>query len=64
MVPLGLVLNELITNSFKHAFTGRENGQIKLTITDASGRPYDLIYTDDGVGMPLDKMQPMVPRWA
>ncbi|HOY27587.1 MAG TPA: histidine kinase dimerization/phosphoacceptor domain -containing protein [Flavobacteriales bacterium] len=58
MVPLGLLLNELITNSFKHAFTGRENGQIKLTITDAKEGAYDLVYTDDGIGMPLAKMQP------
>lgn len=58
MVPLGLLLNELITNSFKHAFAGRENGQIKLTITDAKDGAYDLVYTDDGIGMPLAKMQP------
>lgn len=58
MVPLGLLLNELITNSFKHAFTGREKGQIKLAITDAKEGAYDLVYTDDGVGMPLAKMQP------
>jgi len=57
MVPLGLLLNELITNSFKHAFTGRDAGHIKLTITDAKEGAFDLIYTDDGVGMPLEKMQ-------
>jgi two-component sensor histidine kinase/HAMP domain-containing protein len=57
MVPLGLLLNELITNSFKHAFKGRDAGHIKLTIAAQDGA-YDLIYTDDGVGMPLEKMQP------
>jgi len=58
MVPLGLLLNELITNSFKHAFTGRATGHIKLAITSVQDGSYDLIYTDDGVGIPLSKMQP------
>lgn len=57
MVPLGLLLNELITNSFKHAFRGRSAGHIKLAITDAKEGAYDLIYTDDGVGIPLEKIQ-------
>ncbi len=57
MVPLGLLLNELITNSFKHAFTGRTEGHIELTISDAGEGAYDLVYTDDGVGIPLEKMQ-------
>lgn len=57
MVPLGLVLNELITNSFKHAFKGRASGHIKLTIARATDGSFDLIYTDDGVGIPLEKIQ-------
>ncbi len=57
MVPLGLLLNELITNSFKHAFSERGTGHIKLAITSVKNGAYDLIYTDDGVGIPLDKMQ-------
>ena len=56
MVPLGLVLNELITNSFKHAFTGRERGLIDLRITRVNDRDFDLIYSDDGVGMPPEKL--------
>ena len=57
MVPLGLLLNELITNSFKHAFHGRVSGHIDLAITDAQEGRYDLYYSDDGVGIPLDKIQ-------
>ena len=56
MVPLGLVLNELITNSFKHAFVGREMGQIDLRIARVSEKEFDLIYTDDGVGIPQEKL--------
>ncbi|MCB0793901.1 MAG: HAMP domain-containing protein [Flavobacteriales bacterium] len=52
MVPLGLVLNELITNSFKHAFVGRTEGRIHLRISQAEDRLYDLIYQDNGVGIP------------
>ena len=57
MVPLGLIMNELITNSFKHAFKGRDTGSIDLTINRVGEAEYDLIYTDDGVGMPREKLQ-------
>jgi two-component sensor histidine kinase/HAMP domain-containing protein len=57
MVPLGLLLNELITNSFKHAFTGRSEGHILLSIHKAGDKSFDLHYADDGVGIPLEKMQ-------
>lgn len=56
MVPLGLVLNELITNSFKHAFHGREAGLIDLRIARVSDTELDLFYTDDGTGIPQDKL--------
>ncbi len=55
MVPLGLLLNELITNSFKHAFKGRREGKINLDLHRVNDREFDLHYTDDGVGIPLDK---------
>ncbi len=56
MVPLGLVLNELITNSFKHAFEGRDHGEINLHIRRVSEKEFDLIYSDDGVGIPQEKL--------
>ncbi len=57
MVPLGLLLNELITNSFKHAFKDRESGRIELFISDVGDGAFDLKYTDDGVGIPIEKLQ-------
>lgn len=56
MVPLGLVLNELITNSFKHAFSGREQGIIDLHIKRVSANEFDLLYGDDGIGIPQEKL--------
>jgi two-component sensor histidine kinase/HAMP domain-containing protein len=56
MVPLGLVLNELITNSFKHAFTGNAEGFIDLRIHRVEGRQFDLHYSDNGKGIPRERM--------
>src|SRR5690606_25281776 len=33
LIPLGLLLNEIISNSFKHGFSGRETGKIYVSIT-------------------------------
>jgi len=58
MVPLGLLMNELITNSFKHAFNGRESGTISLSLHRVEEQAFDLHYSDDGSGIPLDRIQP------
>ena len=50
-MPAGLVVNELLTNSLKHAFAGREGGAIKLhSLIDDRG--CHIMVADDGVGLP------------
>ena len=50
-MPTGLVVNELLTNALKHAFTGREGGTITLhSLVDSTG--CRVVVADDGVGLP------------
>ena len=49
--PLGLIINELLTNIMKYAFTGRDKGLIKLSI-NAENSHVKLIMADNGIGMP------------
>jgi PAS domain S-box-containing protein len=51
-VPIGLILNELMTNSLKHAFPNRRKGCIKIKITNDCAGVSSLRYEDDGVGVP------------
>jgi two-component system, sensor histidine kinase LadS len=47
-IYLGIILNELLTNSFKYAFT-KDNGNIKISLEKEDSKT-KLIYKDDGVG--------------
>lgn len=54
-MPLGLILNELVCNAFKHAFPGQRPGNIDVVLRYASGgggspTACDLIVRDDGIG--------------
>lgn len=49
-VPCGLIMNELVSNSLKHAFPGYKGGTIKIHLRDGSTN--QIIIEDDGVGMP------------
>jgi two-component sensor histidine kinase len=49
-VPLGMIVNELLTNSIKHAFTGRRIGHIQIGLIKQHGR-MKLVYEDDGRGL-------------
>lgn len=49
-IPCGLILNELLTNCFKHAFKGRENGTIDILFSKEN-RLIKLRIKDDGVGL-------------
>ncbi|MBL7884853.1 MAG: ATP-binding protein [Bacteroidia bacterium] len=48
-VPCGLILNELVSNAFKHAFKGKEQGEIKIVCTKM-GEKFTMMVADDGVG--------------
>jgi two-component sensor histidine kinase len=53
-IPFGLVLNELVSNSFKYAFPEeRENNKIYIHIRK-NGQHGFFEYTDNGVGLPAD----------
>ncbi len=53
-IPCGLIVNELVTNSVKHAFAGRENGSILLAVSAGQTGEVELSVADDGVGLPED----------
>ncbi|MBN1888961.1 MAG: response regulator [Thermoflexales bacterium] len=50
-VPCGLILNELIANSLKHAFPGDASGQLRVELRPADGQLV-LTVSDNGVGLP------------
>ena len=56
-MPLGLVVNELMTNSLKHAFQDRDPGTLSL---HASLGPESctVVVGDDGCGLPEDSIWP------
>jgi PAS domain S-box-containing protein len=48
-IPLGLVINELVSNSLKHAFPEGRKGQITISIHDVQ-KGLTLTYQDNGIG--------------
>jgi two-component sensor histidine kinase len=54
-VPLGLILNEAISNAVKYAFPGQIPGKVIITIIhSAADDNYLLVVADNGVGLPPD----------
>ncbi|WP_052723298.1 sensor histidine kinase [Methanosarcina barkeri] len=53
LVPLGLIVNELVSNSLKHAFVDRDNGQIQIKLfkEESSG------YKNNMAGSKQEKVQ-------
>lgn len=50
-IPLGLILNELISNSLKFAFPNDEEfGQINISLIDEGKNEYSIFYEDNGIG--------------
>jgi two-component sensor histidine kinase/PAS domain-containing protein len=51
-IPLGLVVNELVTNSLKHAFELTERGHVTVTLRADDPTHLTLEVADDGRGLP------------
>jgi two-component system, sensor histidine kinase PdtaS len=49
-MPLGLIINELINNAYKHAFTKHQKGTVILKLTQTNDK-YELVVSDNGVGI-------------
>lgn len=54
LVPLGLIINEMISNSLKYAFKDRDTGVIKIHINYIEKKTYEMIIGDNGIGMSKD----------
>jgi len=53
-INLGLIINELITNAFKHAFSNKKAGSIEVELNNTMADQYQLIVRDDGMGIPKE----------
>lgn len=49
-IPLGLIVNELLTNAFRHAFPDGRSGMIRVRAA-AVGDFIEITVSDDGIGM-------------
>ena len=54
-IPLGLMMNEVITNSIKHGFNGRKSGHITIEITQINLKTYGMSIADDGNGFKIQE---------
>jgi two-component sensor histidine kinase len=59
-MPVGLLVNELMTNAFKYAFNGRKGGgTITVRCLHENGEDYRIVVGDDGIGLPEDVSWPV-----
>lgn len=49
-IPFGMLINELVTNSFTHAFTNREHGEIAIHL-EQKNNVIQVSYSDNGSGL-------------
>jgi two-component sensor histidine kinase/HAMP domain-containing protein len=54
MIPLGLIINELVSNALKYAFPNDMKGKLLLSLKETEDANYELVIKDTGVGLPAD----------
>ena len=55
IIPLGLILNEIISNSLKYAFDQTDKGLITIKLTRSDEKKYTLTISDNGKGFEKEK---------
>lgn len=53
-IPCSLIIHELVSNAFKHAFVGMNKGEVNIEITKHYGNQIILIVKDNGIGLPTN----------
>ena len=55
MVPLGLIINEVITNAIKYAFTNQDKGIITVHLEQVNNKTFKMLIGDNGNGFNTPK---------
>jgi len=50
-INLGIIITELLTNAYKHAFKGKKEGFVKVELISKANNKYQLIIEDNGTGV-------------
>lgn len=53
-VPIGLLINELVTNAYKHAYAAGSEGEVRIVGRRTRQQCYELAVADAGCGLPGD----------
>ncbi len=53
-IPCGLIIAEMVANSLKYAFPNKKGGEIKIELHSDDKNRFNLIVSDNGVGIPVD----------
>ncbi len=53
-LPMGLIINELITNAYKYAFPGNRTGTIQIRLFPENDDKFSITICDNGIGLPAD----------
>jgi len=53
-IPAGLLINELVTNTLKHAFPGGQPGKVDVSAWRRDGNEVEIRVSDNGIGLPPD----------
>lgn len=53
-IPCGLIVNELVSNIFKHAFPDKRSGRVEISMQEAENSAIILTVKDNGIGLPKD----------
>ena len=48
----GLIINELVSNSLKHAFPAGRSGEVEVSLRSVGEDEFELVVSDDGIGIP------------
>jgi PAS domain S-box-containing protein len=53
-IPVGLVINEILTNILKHAYPENQNGKVEITLKNDADGMILISISDNGIGLPDD----------
>ena len=53
-LPCGLIVNELLSNTFKYAFPGGKSGEVSIQLRRETNGTVHLLVGDNGIGLPRD----------